>query len=128
MRENDLGFVYDAPFDVILSGENVVQPDIMFISKEHSNIITEDNIRGAPDLIIEIVSSSTSKRDKEIKNKIYSKYGVKEYWIVNPIIRSIEIRLLLQKGKLETIRTYGKDEILNSQVLQNLRLDLNDVF
>jgi len=127
VRENGLGFVYDAPFDVVLSDEDVVQPDILFISKERSSIITVDNVRGVPDLIIEIISMSTSKRDKKEKNEIYSKYGVKEYWIVDPTVENIEVKVLEEDG-LETIKTYTKDEMLTSQVLPDLRIDLKVVF
>ncbi|MGR3303201.1 MAG: Uma2 family endonuclease [Candidatus Scalindua sp.] len=127
VRESGLGFVYDAPFDVVLSDEDVVQPDILYISKERSNIITENNVSGSPDLVVEVISSSSSKRDQEIKSKIYSKYGVKEYWIVNPIIGNIEVRSL-KGGLFETIRTYDKDEVLTSQVLRDLKIDLKEVF
>ena len=127
VRESGLGFVYDAPFDVVLSDEDVVQPDILYISKERSMIITENNISGSPDLVVEVISSSSSKRDREIKSKIYSKYGVKEYWLVNPIISNIEVRSL-KGGLFETIRTYDKDEILTSQVLRDLKIDLKEVF
>ena len=127
VRENKLGFVYNAPFDVVLSEEDVVQPDILFISKERSNIITENNVSGSPDLVVEITSSSSSKRDKEIKSKIYSKCGVKEYWIVNPIIGNIDVKSL-KSGLLETIRTYDKDVVLTSQILPDLKIDLREVF
>ena len=127
VRANGLGFIYDAPFDVVLSVEDVVQPDIMYISKERSGIITEDNISGPPDLVVEVISSSSSKRDREIKSKIYAKYGVKEYWIVNPIISNIEVRSL-KDGLFETVKECGKNDLLTSQVLPDLKIDLREVF
>jgi len=84
VTENDLGEVFYAPYDVHLDDENVVQPDIMFISKGRSKIIGEKNLLGAPDLVVEILSESTAYRDLIQKKKLYAKFGVKEYWIVVP--------------------------------------------
>ena len=76
--------MYDAPYDVVLSENNVFQPDIMFVSNENSKIITEKNITGAPDLIIEILSPATGYYDLTEKKEIYTEFAVKEYWIVEP--------------------------------------------
>jgi len=80
----NLGRVYDASFDVVFSKEDVVQPDILFISKARSKIITEEEIRGAPDLVIEIFSPATAERDRTYKKTLYARHGVQEYWIVDP--------------------------------------------
>ena len=82
VEERKLGEVFDAPIDVVFSETDIVQPDIIFISNENKNIIKEENIKGAPDLIIEILSPSSAQRDKTIKKKLYAKNGVKEYWLV----------------------------------------------
>ncbi|OFX47048.1 MAG: hypothetical protein A2046_14545 [Bacteroidetes bacterium GWA2_30_7] len=79
------GEVFVAPLDVYLNKENAYQPDIIFVSKEKLDIIKEDGIYGAPDLIIEILSPSNSYYDLKDKKKIYEKYGVKEYWLVDPL-------------------------------------------
>ena len=73
VSENDLGEVFDAPTDV-------VQPDILFVSKERSYIITEDNICGAPDLVVEVLSPSTAQRDRTLKRTLYALHQVPEYW------------------------------------------------
>ena len=80
VAENDLGEVFIAPCDVVLSETDVVQPDLLFVSKERSHIINEDNIRGAPDLVIEILSPSTAQRDRTLKRTLYALHGVPEYW------------------------------------------------
>ena len=127
VRKNKMGFVYLAPLDVIFSKENVVQPDILYISKERSEIITENNIQGAPDLIIEILSKSTAKRDKTLKKTLYAKYGVKEYWIVDPKTKTVEV-LILQKTGYNRDRIYKKNETLTSSLLGDLKIDLKEVF
>ncbi len=127
VTENDLGEVFDAPCDVYLDNENVVQPDILFISKERLNIIGEKNIEGAPDLVIEIISESTAYRDFVQKKKLYARFGAKEYWIVIPEEESIEIYIL--KDNTYTLhKTYGKDEILESFSLKDLKIVLKNIF
>ena len=122
-----LGEARFAPLDVVLSDEDVVQPDILFISKEHSHIITERNVQGAPDLLIEILSPSTAERDWGLKRKLYAKYGVKEYWIVDPENKSVEVMTLREKG-FETARVYKMGDLLNSPLLKELFFNLEEIF
>ena len=125
--ENNLGVLLCAPCDVVLSEVDIVQPDIIFISKERLNIITEDNIRGAPDLVIEIISKSSEYRDRVIKRKLYSKYGVREYWVVDPGKKEVEVLELKESG-LEKVRVFREDEVLESGLMEGLRVDLKEVF
>ncbi|MBW1692521.1 MAG: Uma2 family endonuclease [Deltaproteobacteria bacterium] len=127
VKENNLGRVYFAPFDVVFSETDVVQPDIMFVSKERLNIITEKNIQGTPDLIVEIISPSSEYRDKVIKRKLYSQYDLKEYWLVDPENKEIEVMALRESG-LNTIRTYKMPNILESLILKGLKIKLDEVF
>jgi Uma2 family endonuclease len=127
VKANDLGEVFYAPCDVYLDNENVVQPDILFISKERLNIIGEKNIQGAPDLAIEIISESTAYRDLVQKKKLYAKFGVKEYWIVLPEEKSIEI-YSLKDNTYMLHKTYGKDETIESPYLRNLKVGLKGIF
>ena len=127
VSENDLGEVFDAPYDVYLDDENVVQPDIMFISKERSKIIGEKNLQGAPDLVVEILSESTAYRDLIQKKKLYAKFGVKEYWIVVPEEKTIDIYSLKDKSYL-LYKSYGKDATLESTSLRGFRIELKGIF
>jgi Uma2 family endonuclease len=68
-----------------------VQPDILFVSNERLDIVGEDWLRGAPDLVIEILSPSTAARDRNIKRKLYARQGVAEYWIVDPATETVEV-------------------------------------
>jgi len=124
---NDLGELYGAPIDVLLTNTDKPQPDILFISKKRIDIITEKNIQGAPDLIIEILSPSTSSRDKVEKSRLYYNHGVKEYWIVDPDIKVIEV---LSPGKeyWNIAGAYGMDDIVASPLLAGLEIPLKDIF
>ena len=127
IKEGSLGRVYHAPIDVVLSDTDVVQPDILFVSNEGMDIITEDNVRGGPDLVIEILSPSTAERDRTFKRSLYARHGVREYWLVDPEAKSVEV-LVLGEGHFEIVATYGQDEELTSPMLGGLRLNLNEVF
>lgn len=127
VEDNDLGEVLNAPLDVVLSGEDVVQPDILFISRERSNIITEEDIKGSPDLIIEILSPGTENYDRGYKKTLYARHGVKEYWIVDPEAKTVEVLTLEEKG-FELVRAYTGSQLLSSPLLKGLAIDLKEVF
>lgn len=127
VKKQKAGFVYYAPFDVVFSDEDVVQPDIIYVSKERRDIITRRNIQGAPDLVVEILSPKISYRDREIKRKLYSKYGVKEYWIVDPVKQTVEV-LSLDVGGYRKTGTYNVNAPLTSHLLTDLSIDLKSVF
>jgi Uma2 family endonuclease len=85
VEQNRRGEVFFAPCDVYLDNHsNAVQPDIIFISSKKNGIITKSGILGIPDLLIEVLSPGNSDHDTIIKKDLYEKFGVQEYWIVNP--------------------------------------------
>jgi Uma2 family endonuclease len=128
VEEHDLGRVFDAPIDVILSYENIVQPDILFISKKNYGMITPQNIQGAPDLLIEIMSESSRKLDRIIKMNTYSNFGVEEYWVVDPAINQIEIFRKSKTG-LKLFKTVQEEEgELTSPLFPGLKVNLKKVF
>lgn len=127
VREKKIGKVFDAPCDVYLDDENVFQPDVLFVSKERENIIREKNIQGAPDLIIEILSENTAYNDLVKKKRLYAQFGVKEYWIVDPLEKTVEV--FGNKDKTFIIeRSYAQNDILESSLITGLNIKLSDVF
>ena len=125
--ENDLGWVLDAPFDVLFTDTDVVQPDILFISREREHILTPANVQGAPDLIVEILSPSSSTRDWRAKRELYATHGVPEYWIIDPANRIVSV-LLLQDGVLEIEQTLTEDDTATSTVLNGFNVSLDSIF
>lgn len=90
VNKNNLGKVQIAPLDVYLDERNAFQPDIIFISNDNMNIIRENGLHGAPDLVIELLSPSTAEYDRNEKKNVYERSGVKEYWIVDPERKQVE--------------------------------------
>ena len=127
VKENDLGWVYCAPFDVLFTDTDVVQPDIMFVSRDREHILTPANVQGAPDLIVEILSPSSSTRDWRAKRELYAAHGVREYWIVDPANRIVSV-LLLRDGVLEIEQTLTEDDTATSTVLDRFNVSLDSIF
>ncbi len=124
----NLGKVYNAPVDVILDEKLVVQPDLIFISKENFKILKRRGIFGSPDLIVEIISKYSVKSDRHEKFKLYEKYLIKEYWIVDPSNKTIEA-FYLENNKYELFYFADlENKILGSKVLEGLEISVDDIF
>jgi len=125
-KENK-GELFHAPYDVVMSDMNVVQPDILFVKTENLGIITDKNIDGSPDLIIEILSPSSSYYDQVQKKEMYARFGIQEYWIVDPIKQSIEI-YLNKEYEFELKQRLLKEGEAKSEVLNGFRIELKEIF
>ena len=125
--DKGLGEVIIAPFDVVLSSTNVLEPDLIFVSNEQQSIITDANIQGAPALLIEVVLPATLTRDCELKRTIYAEHGVGEYWIVDLDARTVSVMTLEGKDFRE-VGQYFATDTLSSPTLPGLALDLASIF
>jgi Uma2 family endonuclease len=129
VKEHGLGLVLAALCDVILSDENVVQPDLLFISTSRATIVTEENVRGAPDLIVEIISEATRKKDEATKRKLYERFGVREYWIVDPELEVVKIFRRAQRGYARALELSKEaDDVLTTEIFPGLKLGLSEIF
>jgi Uma2 family endonuclease len=127
VRRSRLGTMLIAPCDVVLSPENVVQPDLLFVSNERRHILAENSVQGAPDLVVEVLSRGTKGRDLKSKRRLYSKCGIKEYWIVDPDARIVEVLSLIETG-YRTEAVYSVSGRLNSALFPELNLSLDEIF
>lgn len=84
VTERELGHVFVAPLDVLLSENDVVQPDLLYVSAANVSIIHDSNIRGAPDLVVEVLSDANPELDTRNKRQVYARCGVPFYWMVDP--------------------------------------------
>ena len=127
IEENGLGRLYPAPFDVLFTDFDVVQPDLLFISGDRKHIITPDNVQGAPDMVVEILSPATSRMDWHDKRELYALHGVREYWIVDPTHRIVSV-LQLRDGVLEITQTCTEGDAVKSTVLEGFSVSLAELF
>lgn len=126
-RTTGIGRAFIAPFDIVFSNYDVVQPDVIFVSNENSDIITPDNIQGAPDLVIEVLSPSTAHRDRTFKRALYARHGVREFWLVDTDAHTIEVLQLEEEG-YNTVSTYGAGQTLTSPTLTGFELNIDELF
>jgi Uma2 family endonuclease len=130
-KRNGLGRVLVAPTDVLLSKHDVVQPDLLFISKEKEKARTASGkrIEGAPDLAIEVLSESTRRLDEEIKLDLYDHAGVLEYWMFNSARKTVRV-YRRKNGRLDLAAelSAAAGDILTTPLLPGLEIPLVEVF
>ena len=124
---NKLGEIAIAPRDVYFGPHDTYQPDILFIAADRLDISAEDRVNGAPDLVVEVLSPSTAYYDLRKKYRTYEKYGVKEYWIVDPEEKSIEIYSLNDDKFVLAERQVEHGEVA-SGLLTGLTIALSALF
>lgn len=125
--EGRLGEIYDAPFDVILADDQVVQPDLVYVTKQRASLLSDRGLEGAPDLAIEILSPKTRERDLTLKRAVYGRFGVAELWFVDPDADRISV-WTLREGGYQLVGDFGPADRLQSPVLPKLVIDLERVF
>ncbi len=128
VETQSLGRFLVAPTDVILSPHDIVQPDLLFISNERSSIIEEKNIQGAPDLAIEIHSGSSRRIDRGAKRQAYERWGVREYWMLDPELKNADIWERTAEGLLRQGALLFKVDLLTTPLLPGLEISLAEIF
>ncbi|MEQ4482624.1 Uma2 family endonuclease [Cohnella silvisoli] len=119
--------IFHAPLDVILSQTNVLQPDILMIHRSRMHIVSARGIEGPPDLVVEIVSPHSRKRDKVVKAKIYAKYNVPEYWVVNSDTETLEQYRIVGET-YELFNLFEGDDRVTSDKLPCVSFVIGDIF
>ena len=130
LEDHPVGKIFYAPFDVVMSHYDVVEPDLLYMSNEQAAaVLTAQHVRGAPDLVIEIGSPGTRKRDETIKRRLYERTGVSEYWFVDPDLDVVRVYRL--EGDhfarpVELSREAG--DVLTTPLFSGLTLPLSRIF
>ena len=127
IKRYNLGKIYTAPFDVCFDNETVIEPDLLFVSKERLSIVERQRVNGAPDLIIELLSPKAEDRDRGFKFRRCAQEGVKEFWLVDPEKQVIEIYTLTAKG-YELHGKYSGAQSVKSTMLSGLEFPANEVW
>jgi Uma2 family endonuclease len=115
-----IGKVFLSPLDVVLTQRQVVQPDVFFIAKSRLHLVT-DRVRCAPDLAVEVLSPGRRRRDRVDKKELYGRFGVREYWIVDPEAHTIEI-YTLEKGAFRLHALVEQGETAASKLLSGFKI------
>ncbi|MDC8448776.1 MAG: Uma2 family endonuclease [Nitrospira sp.] len=129
LREHPLGEIFIAPYDVVLSDFDVVQPDLIFVATAQAAIVTEANIRGIPTLVVEILSEGNRKLDETIKRQRYEHYSIPEYWIIDPALDQVKIyRLADGRYGQASVLSLDAQDLLTTPLLPALSLPLAMLF
>jgi|SRR5215213_8276036 len=129
LKAHPLGEILYAPVDVLLSPHDVYQPDLVFVSRERSGIITEKNIQGAPDLVVEILSEGNRRIDEDLKLPNYDRYGVRECWIADPLRRAVTVYRRGEEELLQVAELHAEvEDVLSTPMLPGLKIRLGELF
>jgi len=120
------GLVLYAPVDLYIDKRNVFQPDLIFLSKEKRNFLTKKGLEGPPELVVEIISPSNSYTDRYEKKNAYQKFGIREYWIIDPANQTLEIYFGSTWIKPQLYLAESGE--VKSSVLTGLSFDLSELF
>ncbi|OFV92894.1 MAG: hypothetical protein A3G76_10350 [Acidobacteria bacterium RIFCSPLOWO2_12_FULL_65_11] len=129
VKRHATGEVFAAPFDVVFSSFDVVEPDLLYISRERREVLTNKHVRGSPDLVVEILSPGTRKTDEVTKRKLYERFGVKEYWVVDPELDAIKVYRrdngpFARSAEL----TAEAGDVLTTPLLPDFSVSLSEIF
>jgi Uma2 family endonuclease len=130
LEQHPVGRIFYAPFDVVFTNFDVVEPDLLYLSHARaSQFLTEKHVTGAPDIVVEIGSPGTRKRDETIKRRLYGRSGVSEYWVVDPDLELVRV-YSSQDGQFGRARELSAEagEILTTPHLDGLSLPLHKIF
>jgi Uma2 family endonuclease len=127
VKKRKVGLVLASPVDVVLSQHVVLQPDVSFLSNERAHVNDGKKFNASPDLVVEILSESTEERDRTFKFREYARGGAREYWLVSIEKCEVEVYQNSEKGFLH-VRTFSKDEVLNTPLFSDININLQEVF
>ena len=130
LEAHPVGRIFYAPFDVVFTNFDVVEPDLLYIShRRAAEILTEKHVTGAPEVVIEIGSPSTKQRDVTIKLRLYERCGVPEYWVVDPDARTVRVYLNRERrfDSPRELQAETNDQLTSSH-FEGLQLPLRKIF
>jgi Uma2 family endonuclease len=129
LQDHPLGELFPAPVDVLLSRQDVVQPDLVYVARENRHILTERNVQGPPDLVIEILSPGTRKRDELVKLDLYERSGVRECWLLDPARGTVAVYTLADgRFRPPVEQSVERGDVLTTGLLPGFRVRLTSLF
>ena len=130
LEQHPVGQVFFAPFDVVFTRFDVVEPDLLYMSNERAaTVLTAANVQGAPELVVEIGSPSTRRRDETIKRRLYERANVTEYWVVDPEVEVVRAYRAADRGFGKAVEwSLEASDVLRTPLLSGLELPLSQIF
>lgn len=126
----DRGRLFIAPFDVVFSFHDIVEPDVIFVAPNQLGILTDQNIQGTPAMVVEILSPSTRNRDRQLKRTLYDRTGVREYWLVDPDLGVVTIHRRAADGSFPVFASLFREghDTLETPLLPGWSVTLQRLF
>jgi Uma2 family endonuclease len=121
------GEAYTAPIEVYLDERNIFEPDVLYLKPDSQCIVGEKRLTGAPDLVVEVLSPTTAKHDRQQKYQAYQQHGVDEYWIVDPVYEVIEVWTLGDDGLFQRQGVFGREDTFTSATLGE-KVTMQEIF
>jgi Uma2 family endonuclease len=121
------GSVFTAPFDVLLSDHDVVEPDLLVILADQSDILTAQHVRGAPAIVVEILSPGTRRRDETLKRALYERAGVREYWTIDPDQNVVTLYRFESPDAATVALHRGTGEMVTSPLLPEWKIAVDEL-
>ena len=130
LQTHPVGRLFTAPFDVVFSRFDVVEPDLLFLTRERATaVLTKANVQGSPNLVVEIGSRGTRRRDETLKHRLYERCGVSEYWVIDPELDVIKVYRLVEGRYTRMLElTLDAGDALTTPLLPGLELPLATIF
>jgi Uma2 family endonuclease len=126
VERHRLGKTALAPLDMVLAPHRAVQPDVIFIANERLGIIGE-RVQGAADLVVEVLSPDSRRRDRIDKRDLYEQHGVREYWLIDPEVRTVEV-LSLERGQCQLLGRWQSGDNAVSALLKGFEVPVGELF
>lgn len=127
LEEPGLALIFNAPIDLILAPDQVLQPDLVILRCSREHLVTERGIEGPPDIVVEVLSPSTRVLDQRVKKGIYGRFGVPEYWLVDPVLGAIE-SWSLDEGQYRLVKRFDRTSRLGTPQFAEVDVELDRVF
>ena len=129
-QHQSAGEVFIAPFDVVFTNFDVVEPDLLFVAADQQEIVTEKHVRGAPAIVVEVLSPGTRRVDEKVKYRLFERAGVREYWLVDPELDLVKVFRRAADGSFPRVAELSSEShgLLTTPLLPGFTLPLEDYF
>jgi Uma2 family endonuclease len=127
LGKKEIGNFFFAPLDTYLTDLNVYNPDVLFVSKERRSLLGEHGVDGAPDFVVEVLSPRTARFDRGAKRDIYGRTGVRELWIVDPELKTVQVFRFAESADAP-VATYGPKQKFTSPIFPGLSVSVAEIF